>query len=108
MSFCRETLSLGQIRIRDYLCVGFTKVTSISKLRTMSWGGQAYREFLDHLGRVEELKHEEGAKEAISEIKTLTRRQRIDRNSPDLAKLPGGLAERKQNSSLYGKQVNRQ
>ena len=32
-------------------------------------GGQAYREFLDHLGRVEELKHEEGMKEAISEIK---------------------------------------
>ena len=84
------------------------KVTSISKLRTMRWGEQAYREFLDHLGRVEELKHEEGTKEAISEIKTLMQKQRIDQNSSDLMKLSGGLTERITKLFFMENRVNRQ
>ena len=69
------------------------RMTSIGKLRSMSWGGQAYRDYLDHIGKVEELRHEEGTQEAISELKTLTRGQRIGGNSSDLLKLPGNLSE---------------
>ena len=79
------------------------RMTSISKLRSMSWGGeQAFRDFLDHIGMVEELRHEEGMQESISELKTLMRGQRIEQNSSDLMKLSGNLGERiTENSSLW-------
>ena len=80
------------------------RMTSISKLRSMSWGGeQAFRDFLDHIGMVEELRYEEGMQESISELKTLMRGQRIEQNSSDLMKLSGNLGERITKTLLYGK-----
>ena len=80
------------------------RMTSISKLRSMSWGGeQAFRDFLDHIGMVEELRHEEGMQESISELKTLMHGQRIDQNSSNLMKLSGNLGERITKTLLYGK-----
>ena len=32
-------------------------------------GGKAYRDFLGHIGKVEELRHEEGTQVAVSELK---------------------------------------
>ena len=46
---------------------------------------------MDHIGKVEELRREEGMREAISELKTLMRKQRIGKNSSDLTKLPGSI-----------------
>ena len=66
-------------------------------------GEQAYRDFLDHIGKVEELRREEGTQEAISELKTLMRGQRIEQNSPDLSKLSGNLGGRITKTLLYGK-----
>ena len=68
------------------------RMTSISKLRSMSWGEQAYRDFLDHIGKVGELRHEEGTQESISELKTLMRGRRIEQNSSDLMELSGNLS----------------
>ena len=80
------------------------RMTSISKLQSMSWGGeQAFRDFLDHIGMVEELRHEEGMRESISELKTLMRGQRIGQNSTDLMKLSGNLGGRITKILLYGK-----
>ena len=79
------------------------RMTSISKLRSMSWGGQAFRDFLGHIGTVEELRHEKGMQESISELKTLMRGQRIEQNSSDLMKLSGNLGGRITKTLLYGK-----
>ena len=78
-------------------------MTSVSKLRSMSWVGQAFRDFLDHIGMVEELRHEEGMQESISELKTLMHGQRIEQNSSNIMKLSGNLGERITKTLLYGK-----
>ena len=49
---------------------------------------------------VEELRHEEGMQESISELKTLMRGQRIEQNSSGLMKLSGNLGGGYDNSSL--------
>ena len=61
----------------------------------MSWegGGGGINEFIDHLGNVE-AKREEGAKEAILELKSLIRRHRINNKSPGKTKISGSLAGR--------------
>ena len=46
---------------------------------------------MDRIGKGEELRHEEGTQEAISELKNLMSGQRIWRNSSDLMRLPGNL-----------------
>ena len=58
---------------------------------------------MDHIGTVEELRHEEGMQESISELKTLMRGQRIEQNSSDLMKLSGNLGGRITKTLLYGK-----
>ena len=51
---------------------------------------------------MEGLRREEGMQEAISELKTLMRGQRIDQNSSDLMKLSGNLGGGdNENSSLW-------
>ena len=52
---------------------------------------------------VEELRHEEGMQESISELKSLMRGQRIEQNSSNIMKLSGNLGERITKTLLYGK-----
>ena len=67
-------------------------------------GEQAYRDLLDHIGTVEELRREEGMQEAISELKTLMRKQRIEQNSSDLMKLSGSIGGELRKLFMEGKE----
>ena len=67
-----------RLPIRDFYENDLNQQIAINELG----GGQAYRDFLDHIGKVEELRHEEGMQESISELKTLMRGQRIGKIRP--------------------------
>ena len=58
---------------------------------------------MDHIGKAEGIRREEGTREAISESETLTRGHRVEQNSPDLMKLPGNIGGRITKTLLYGK-----
>ena len=62
----------------------------------------AFNDFMDHLGNVEELKHDEGLKDAILELESLIRGHRMGRNSADNPKITGPLADRIAKTSIYG------
>ena len=87
-----------RLSVRDFYENDLNQQIAINEL-----GGQAFRDFLDHIGAAGELRNEEGAQESISELKTLMRGQRIDRNSSNLMKLSGNLGERITKTLLYGK-----
>ena len=63
-----------RLPIRDFYENDLNQQIAINELG----GEQAFRDFLDHIGMVEELRHEEGMRESISELKTLMHGQRID------------------------------
>merc|ERR1712112_36235 len=88
-----------RLSIRDFYENDLNQQIAINELG----GGQAFRDFLDHIGMVGELRHEEGMQESISELKTLMRGQRIEQNSSNLMKLSGNLGERITKTLLYGK-----
>ena len=66
--------------------------------------GGAFNDFMDHLGNMEELKHEEGTKEAIAELESLIHGQRMGSNSPDKPKISGALAGRITKTLIYWKE----
>ena len=69
----------------------------------MSWGGEL-NDFINHLSNVEEVKHEKGMKEAITELKSLIRHHRINRNSINKTGTEGSLTDRITKLSIYGKE----
>ena len=54
-----------RLSIREFYENGLNHQIAINELG----GEQAFRDFLDHIGMVEELRHEEGMQESISELK---------------------------------------
>ena len=65
------------------------------KISIREMGGVAARnDCAQHLSQSAELKHEEGMKEAITELKSLMCGHHIRNNSPGNLKMPGALADR--------------
>ena len=63
----------------------------------------ALNDFMGHLSHVGELKHEEGAKEAMSELTSLMRGHHIGRNSAGNLKISGALSGKITKTLLNGK-----
>ena len=62
-------------------------------IRDMGWVA-ASNYFMEHLSHVGELKRDEGAKEALTELKSLMRGRHIRGKSPGNLKVPGTLTDR--------------
>ena len=56
---------------------------------------------MGHLRQVEELKHEEGTQESITELESLTRGHRVGNNSPGNLKIAGSAAENIESDDLW-------
>ena len=63
----------------------------------------AIDDFVDRLCNMGELKHEEGAKEAMSELTSLMRGHHIGRNSAGNLKISGALSGKITKTLLNGK-----
>ena len=59
---------------------------------------------MDHVGNIEELKHDEGRKDDISESKSLIRGQRMGSNSADNSEISGSLGDRISKTPIHGNQ----
>ena len=65
-------------------------------------GVGAVSDSMGHLSQVEELKHEEGAQEEITELKSLMRGHQIGGNSPGNLRISGSLMGRIATTLNYG------
>ena len=66
-------------------------------------GVASINDFTEHICQVGELKHEEGVKDAITEVELLMRGHHIGSNSPDGLKMPGSMDDRIAETLIYGK-----
>ena len=87
-----------RIKPRTFYAPGINRKISIREMG----GGEAFNDFTDHLGDMEDLKHEQGTKEAIVEMRSLIHGQRMGINSPDKPKISGSLAGRITKTLIYG------
>ena len=67
-------------------------------------GVEAFNGFAERLRQVGELKHEQGTKEAITELKSLMRWHRVENNSARNSEISGSLSGRIAETSIYGKE----
>ena len=107
MEFRTETLRGGLARIPDILLRNFTSRALIRKSQSSGMGGRSFNDSICHLSQVGELKHEEGAQDAITELESLMRGPHIGRNSSDNLRISGYLNDIIA-TRLYGKNKNRQ
>ena len=71
----------------------------------MSWGGvEACNDSMVRIGNMEDLKREEWTKDAITELKSLFRGKRIERNSAGNSEISGSLAGRIAKQLIGGKE----
>ena len=63
---------------------------------------EAFNDFMEHLSQSGELKREEGANEAITDLKSLMCGRRIGNNSPGNLKISGALLDRVAKTLIYG------
>ena len=61
---------------------------------------------MEHLSQVGKSAHEEGAKEEITELESLTRGHRIEDNSPGNLDISCSSADRIAKTLIYGKERN--
>ena len=67
-------------------------------------GVGAFNDFAKNLGKVGDLKHEEGMKDDIAELKSLIRGQRVESNSADSSEISVSLSAIIVETLLYGKE----
>ena len=70
----------------------------------MRWVVEAFKDFVERLSPVGELKREEGPKEAITELKSLMRGQLIGDNSSGNLKMSGSLSGRITKTPIHGEE----
>ena len=76
----------------------------IQKIDIREMGVEALNDFMGHLSRSVESKHEEGTKEAIKELKSVMRGQHIARNLAGKLKILGPLSGGISKKLIHGKE----
>ena len=95
----------GQIRTLELFPGHFTNRPVTIRLHFARWGWGAFNDFMGNLGKVEELKRDEGARDAISELKSLIRSRLIENNSGGVTqKISGSLSGRILEMLIYGEE----
>ena len=89
MEFGTETLRRGRSRMLELPLRNFTSRALIGKSQSLRWGVGAFNDPTWRLSQMEELKHEEGTEEAITELESLMRGQHIVHNSSDNLRISG-------------------
>ena len=67
-------------------------------------GVEAFNDFVEHLIRLGELKHGQGAKEEIMGLESLMRGRNVGNNSPGNLKMSGSSTDRIAGTSIYGRE----
>ena len=96
---------MGKHGYEDKTPKRFTNRALTGKLPFARWdGGEAFNDFMGHLGNMGDLKQDKGMGETIAELESLIHGQRMESNSMDKPKIQGSLAGRIAKTLIYGKE----